>query len=88
MIRETGDGRRKTCEVQPGVCFIDFSIGISELADEMRLITAFGPGFTQIQQITICHDAQSRIRDPAVIRASNPPDCESGWTQTLAIVIY
>jgi hypothetical protein len=34
------------------------------------------------------HDAQSRIRVPAVIRASNPPDCESGWTQTLAIVIY
>jgi hypothetical protein len=35
-----------------------------------------------------CHDAQSRIRDLAVIQASNPPDCESGWTQTLEIAIY
>jgi hypothetical protein len=45
-------------------------------------------GVLHFQQITICNDAQSQIRDPAVIRASNPPDCESGWTQTLAIVIY
>jgi hypothetical protein len=42
----------------------------------------------QIQQITIYRTVQSRIRDPAMIRASNPPDCESGWTRTLEIMIY
>jgi hypothetical protein len=30
---------------------------------------------------------RDNFSDPAVIRASNQPDCESGWTQTLAIVI-